>query len=195
MQSVRKPGQRAGLTQARVRRGALIMLDSAGESGLTMRGLAERLGVRANALYSYTPSKWALIDDVLDDVLIEVESPSPEDGSYAALHTIMRSTYAVLIAHRRLVPLYVQRQGARGPHAHRLGDLMLDALQRAGIVGAPAVQAQHVLVVHAIGSAAYYTGAATDAAAPALDPEDPDCQAFLQGLDWLIAGIGVRPHV
>ena len=95
------------------------------------------------------------MDDVLDDVLADVESPHSDHDPAMALHTIMRSTYDVLIAHRRLASLYVQRQGARGPNAQRLGDIMLEALERGGIVGALAKQAQHVLIVYTIGSAAY----------------------------------------
>ncbi len=167
------------------------MLDGAGASGLTMRGLADRLGVHANTLYSYTSDKTSLIDDVLDDVLAEVESPHPDDDPATALHTIMRSTYSVLIAHRRLVPLYVQRQGARGPNARRLGDIMFEILERAGIVGDLAVEAQHVLVVYTIGSSAYSTGAPMAGGTPTSDHDERDARAFLSGLGWLISGIGV----
>lgn len=169
------------------------MLDEGGAVGLTMRGLADRLGVHANTLYSYTSNKASLIDDVLDDVLADVESPHPDDDAAVALRTIMRSTYDVLVAHRRLVPLYVQRQGARGPNAQRLGDVMIEVLDQAGIGGTLAKQAQHVLVVYAIGSAAYYTSAptTTETSPPDHDDVDADAQAFRSGLDWLITGIGV----
>jgi AcrR family transcriptional regulator len=185
----RKPGQRAGLTESQVRTEALAMLDEAGADGLTMRGLADRLGVHANTLYSYTSNKMSLIDDVLDDVLADVESPRPGDDAATALRTIMRSTYGVLLTHHRLASIYMQRQGARGPNAQRLGDIMIDVLDQAGIVGTRAKQAQHVLVVYAIGSAAYYTSDSTTTEVSPPD-DDPDVQAFHSGLDWLITGIG-----
>lgn len=167
------------------------MLDEGGADGLTMRGLADRLGVHANTLYSYTTNKTSLIDDVLDDVLADVDTPEPGDDAAAALRTIMGSTYDVLVTHRRLAPLYVQRQGARGPNARRLGDIMLDALEQAGIDRAIAQQAQHVLVIYAIGSAAYYTSATTTTGASPPDRDDPDVRAFLSGLDWILTGIGI----
>ncbi len=92
------------------------LLAEAGFEALTMRSLALRLDVSPNALYSHVVSKTALIDDVLDDVLREVEAPDPdtEDPS-VGLHAIMASTRDVLLAHADLVPLFVARHGARGP--------------------------------------------------------------------------------
>lgn len=191
MPHVRRPGHRAGLTEIQVREEALAMLDDAGAAGLTMRGLADRLGVQANTLYSYTSSKLSLIDDVLDDVLADVELPDPGDDPAGALHTIMRSTYDVLIAHRRLVPLYVQQQGARGPNAQRLGDFMIQVLERAGITDSLAIEARHVLIVYTIGAAAYHTGGPPAGDATESNDEHHDTRAFLNGLQWLINGIGV----
>src|SRR6056297_160107 len=102
MSTLRKPGERAGLTESQVRAEALRMVDEGGVAGLTMRRLADRLGVRANTLYSYTTSKMSLIDDLLDDVLAPVESPHPDTDAADALRTIMRSTYGALVAHRPL---------------------------------------------------------------------------------------------
>jgi len=69
MQPLRSPGQRAGLTHARVLAAARELLAESGFEALTMRGLALRLDVSPNSLYSHVENKTALIDDVLDDVL------------------------------------------------------------------------------------------------------------------------------
>ena len=42
------------------------------------------------------------------------------------------AVHAVLLAHPDLVALYLGRQGARGPNAVRLGEVMLALLARAG---------------------------------------------------------------
>lgn len=166
------------------------MLVAGGRAGLTMRELAERLGVQPNTLYSYTESKRSLIDEVLDDVLGDVAAPGPDDDPRAALFTIMESTYDVLVAHRSLVPLYVEQQGARGPNAHRLGGIMINHLHRAGVDGAVALEARHVLIVYTIGSAAYYTGAPIATYNHRIGADSQQPEAFLTGLRWLLDGIG-----
>ena len=79
-----------------------------------MRAVADRLDVAPNALYSHVPSKTALVDAVLDDVLADVSTEPAEGGSLASLHTLLHATLEVLWAHPHLVPLYVSRQGAGG---------------------------------------------------------------------------------
>lgn len=185
------PGQRAGLTHARVIAETRELLADEGLEGLSMRALAERLGVSPNALYSHVASKVALLDDVLDDVLAEVEAPAADaEDPLTGLHRLMASTYGVLLAHPDLVPAYLARQGARGDNAQRLGDVMLALLARAGVSGPRGREALRVLVVYTIGFAAFATR-------PPIGHEDdgPEPYAgellanFDSGLDWLLAGI------
>ncbi len=68
MDSVRGPGQRAGLSQPAVLAAARELLATAGVDGLTMRALARRLDVAPNALYSHVRSKTDLLDALLDDL-------------------------------------------------------------------------------------------------------------------------------
>lgn len=155
-----------------------------------MRALAQRLGVSPNALYSHVASKTALIDDILDAALAAVDAPARETGEpIAGIHALMASSYQVLLAHADLIPLYLGRQGARGPHAQRLGDIMLTLLARGGVTGPRAHEALHVLIVYTIGSAAF----ATRTPFPAGDtspPSAPDHAAhFDHGLRWILAGI------
>ena len=182
--SSRAPGQRAGLTRARVLAAARELLAESGLAGVTMRALAQRLGVSPNALYSHVASKTALVDDVLDDLLAEVEAPDPATADpVAGLHALMASTHAVLLAHPDLVGLYLARQGARGPNAVRLGEVMLALLARAGVTGAAAREAQRVLIVYAIGFAAFTVE-------PGDAPRPAELGAtFERGLRWLLAGI------
>lgn len=133
---LRSPGQRAGLTRAHVLVAARDLLVERGLEALTMRTLAERLGVSPNALYSHVSRKTALVDDLLDDALATVQTPSPDARDpIAGVHALMASTYQVLLAHADLVPLYLARQGARGPNAQHLGDVMLALLSRADVTG------------------------------------------------------------
>ena len=170
---------------------ARALLAEEGLDAVTMRALAQRLDVSPNALYSHVPSKAALVDDVLDDVLAEVEEPDPETGdATAGLHALMASTHEVLLAHPDLVPLYLARQGARGPNARHLGDVMLALLARAGVTGPEAREALRVLIVYTIGFAAFEVRTQ-----PVLgdEPDPPSGELnrnFDAGLRWLLAGIG-----
>jgi AcrR family transcriptional regulator len=166
------------------------LLVAGGVEALTMRRLASRLDVAPNALYSHVVSKTQLLDDLLDDLLSQVDTPPAEaEDPVAALAALMTSTYAVLTAHPSLVPLYLARQGARGANAVRLGERMDALLTRAGVPDRGVPEARRVLIVHTIGFAAFSTGAnpADGSAAPVAAEEAG--RNFARGLQWVLAGI------
>jgi AcrR family transcriptional regulator len=190
--SPRRPGQRAGLTHAGVLTAANKLLAERGVEAITMRNLAQRLGVTPNALYSHVASKTALIDDMLDDLLANVQTPDPHtEDPRTGLHQLMSSTYDVLLTHQDLVPLYLARQGARGENAQHLGDIMLSLLARAGVTSPAAREALRVLIVYTIGFAAFAIhGPLTQGDEPEPPIEELTAN-FDSGLDWLLTGIGV----
>jgi TetR/AcrR family transcriptional regulator, tetracycline repressor protein len=167
------------------------LLEERGLEALTMRALAGRLEVAPNALYTHVAGKTALIDAVLDDILAEVEaSASGDSDPGAGLHALMSSSYEVLIAHRDLVPLYLARQGARGPNAQHLGRIVLGLLADAGVRGTSAREALRVLIVYTIGFAAFAAGLPIGAAGNATLPAAEELRSnFDEGLRWLLTGI------
>jgi TetR/AcrR family transcriptional regulator, tetracycline repressor protein len=184
--STRGPGQRAGLTPGAVLDAARVLLAERGIDGVTMRALATRLDVAPNALYSHVPGKTELVDALLDDVLAAVEDPGTDGGDpLDGLRTVMTSTYEVLLTRPDLVPLYLARQGARGPCAIALGVTMDALLARAGVDPEVVPRARRALIVHAIGSAAFAAGGG-DLPVPLAESR----AAFDAGLRWLLAGIG-----
>ncbi len=181
----RNPGERAGLTRTAVLAAARDLLAEGGLASLTMRSLARRLDVAPNALYSHVASKEALVDELLDEVLAEVHQG--ED-----LYDLMVSTYQVLLAHPDLVPLYLARQGARGPNAERLGDVMLTLLAGHGVHGRRARDARRVLIVFTIGFAAFATHPPIEPGAEVPLTGEAMFDNFSHGLRWLLAGITGR---
>jgi AcrR family transcriptional regulator len=180
----RTPGQRAGLTTPAVLGAARELLADHGLAGLTMRALARRLDVAPNALYSHVRDKTELVDALLDDVLTAVaEPPAGTTDPIEGLTTVLTSTYRTLLEHRDLVPLYLARQGARGPRAVRLGTTMDTLLARAGVPDDEIGRARRALIVHAIGWAAIATGG--DGPIPPAESDD----GFAAALRWLLAGI------
>lgn len=183
----RSPGQRAGLTRDAVLAAADELLAAHGADALTMRAVARRLDVAPNALYSHVANKDALVDGVLDTVLADVELPASGVDPHGGIHRLMTSSHDVLLARPDLVPLFLVRQGARGPYAQRLGEVTLDLLGRAGVTGTAANDALRVLIVHVIGSAAFSASVADEGARP-LDTAEA-ARTFDAGLRWLLAGI------
>jgi TetR/AcrR family tetracycline transcriptional repressor len=178
----RTPGQRAGLTHDAVLAAARRVFAERGLDGLSMRAVAQELGVAPNALYSHVADKGALVDALLDDVLGALDAPEPHAEPHAGLRGVMLATYDLLGRHPDLVPLYLARQGARGQNARALGAAMTVLLARLGVDGDAAGRVVRALIVSTLGFAAL--AAADD---PTLTPAQ--LRADLEAtLDWLVRG-------
>jgi TetR/AcrR family tetracycline transcriptional repressor len=211
----RGAGQRAGLTRAAVLRAARRIADEEGVERLTMRRLAAELGVMPNALYTYVPDKEGLLDALIDDLLAGVEAGDPAEGDWRdGLVRVMDSSRRLLLAHPRLVPVFLARPGL-GPNAARLGEITFALLRRGGIEGERAVEAFRVLLIYSLGFAAFQAtrlpddparSARAEAAFAGL-PEDefPEMhrlardlagpttdRQFATGLRWLLDGIAAQ---
>ncbi len=172
------------MTKEQVIATANDVLADGGFGALTMRAVAERLAVAPNALYSHVANKTELVDEVLDATLRTIREPATDDVE-AVLREIMAETLTALLRHPDLMPAFLARQGSRGPHARRLGDIMAAALERVGITGSDAVEARRVLIVYTIGFAAFAAGPPEGNPVP-LDELQHN---FASGLQWLLAGI------
>ena len=191
MSTSRGPGQRAGLDTVQVLAAARAVLREDGIQALSLRAVARRLGVAPNTLYSHVAGKDDLLDLVLDDVLGGVAIPADEEvrrDPWGAVRAIMLDSYDVLLAHPGLVPAYLDRQGARGVQARRLGVVTMRALGNAGLDEGSAREAMRVLIVNTVGFAAF--SARPDGAGAGVIRADELRRNFENGLDWLLAGIG-----
>jgi TetR/AcrR family tetracycline transcriptional repressor len=175
----RRRGQPADLDRSLIIAAARKLLAEHTSPGLSMRNLAARLDVTPNALYNHFRDKTELIDALLDDALGQVGT-EPHLEPRERLEAIMVSSYDVLIARRDLVPLYLERRGARGPNALALGELMSEALRSAGIDTDKNQRAIQVLIVQALGFAAYGT---------ALPDTTPNRTTYIDSLNWTLDGI------
>jgi AcrR family transcriptional regulator len=74
----RSRGRKPGLTVRGIARAAIEVADAHGLDALSMRRVAERLGVGTMSLYTYVPGKAELIDVMLDAVHGEISAvPAP----------------------------------------------------------------------------------------------------------------------
>lgn len=138
----------------------MALLREEGLDAVSMRRVAERLGVAPNSIYAHVADKAALVDELIDAMLTGVPTPT-DDGWRARIERVMRDSRRELLRHPDLVPFALVRQSV-GPNALRLGEVTLGALREAGLDGPAAVTGLQVLLVHTIGSAAFETGRAQD---------------------------------
>jgi AcrR family transcriptional regulator len=127
-----------------------------GVESLTMRRLADALGVVPNALYTYFPDKAAILDAVLDDLLGDVTRPRRRSNWSNALASLMSSYRRLLLTQPGLVALTVSRP-MHGPNALRLREDMLTLLRQGDLDDADAVSAFLALFAYTTGFVAFET--------------------------------------
>ncbi|MER6988475.1 TetR/AcrR family transcriptional regulator [Saccharopolyspora hirsuta] len=119
------------LSPERIRRVGLEIIDADGLEALSMRRLAERLGVRAASLYNHVSTKEDLLHEIADDVMAAVDVAGFEQDWTTGLRTWARSYRAALVAHPNLVP-FLAYGPARRENALRRADAVHGGLTRAG---------------------------------------------------------------
>jgi AcrR family transcriptional regulator len=123
--------RRGRLSRERVLRAAVAHADAGGLEGLTMRQLAEILGVAPMALYRHVANKDDLIDAMVDVVFSEIGVP-PGGGDWKS--AMRRRAIAVrdaLSRHRWAVGLMESRRRP-GPANLRHHDAVIGRLRAAG---------------------------------------------------------------
>ena len=93
------------LSRDRIRDAALDLIDRDGLSALSMRRLAEALGVQAASLYTHVATKDDVLDAVANRLIAQVDTGGFATGWREGLLTWARSYHAALVAHPNAVPL------------------------------------------------------------------------------------------
>ena len=87
------------LNLARVLDAAVTMADEAGIEAVSMRNLAQRLGVVPMALYKHVANKEQLLDGLVDVVVREIAPPDPALDWKGAVRARILSARAALLRH------------------------------------------------------------------------------------------------
>jgi AcrR family transcriptional regulator len=119
------------LSAERIQRGALEIIDTFGLEALSMRRLAEHLGVRAASLYNHVATKDDLLHDIANGLMDQVDVSGFDIDWATGLKTWARSYRATLAAHPNLVPYLAYGPGRR-EEALRRADTIHGGLTRAG---------------------------------------------------------------
>ena len=102
--------RKAPLTKEVLFEQALAIVDEQGLEALTMRRLADAVGVEAASLYHHVPNKEALLDRVLVRMRSEMRIPDPLPEDWMDLMEAIFVEYRrVLAAHPNLLPLAGRR--------------------------------------------------------------------------------------
>jgi TetR/AcrR family transcriptional regulator, tetracycline repressor protein len=142
---------RGSLTREEIIKEALALLEEQGPGALSMRRLADRLGVAPNALYTHVRGKADLTDGLIDQVYADLDlDPDPSGDWTQQLTALSQAIRAHLLAHPAVVPYALQQPGL-GPHSLRLGEAIYNVLRPAGFSDQAVVGVVYALLTYILG--------------------------------------------
>ncbi|HSO56271.1 MAG TPA: TetR/AcrR family transcriptional regulator [Actinomycetes bacterium] len=180
--------QRGFLSRDLIIKKAFALLDEQGPSALSMRRLADRLGVAPNALYTHVHGKADLIEGLIDQVYAGIElDPDPSKDWPEQLAGISQAVRAQFLAHPAVVPYAIQQPGL-GPNSLRLGEAIYRVLRPAGLSDQATVSIVYALLTYILGFVALEIPRA------GTDPQTSD--EFVRRLQAFFAALppGEFPH-
>ncbi|MDY0910963.1 TetR/AcrR family transcriptional regulator [Microbacterium sp. CFBP9034] len=152
----RSVAERPALTRERVVATAMSLADGGGLDSLTMRRLAEELGVEAMSLYYHFPNKNAILDGLLERTFAEIEDESGGFSTEASGDTWQQALRDRILGARRVllrhpwVPAVMESRSTLVPTMARYIDANVGLMRSGGL--------SHDLIhhaMHALGSRQY----------------------------------------
>jgi AcrR family transcriptional regulator len=129
----RRRGPKPRLTVEEIARTAVRIADGEGLAALSMRRLADLLGVTAMSLYTYVPGKAELIDVMVDAVLGEAATDQSQPAGWRPrLETAARRSRALYLRHPWMLRVATARP-PMGPNLVKKYDLELQAVAGTGL--------------------------------------------------------------
>ncbi|MCX5381618.1 TetR/AcrR family transcriptional regulator [Streptomyces sp. NBC_00091] len=214
-------GRPPRLDQARTVETALTLLNDSGLDALTMRRLAEAMGVQAGALYRYFATKGDLLTAMAERMVVGVCAPA--DGVGGAdwsdrLAGLARALRRALLAHRDSARVFAGTHST-GPNTLGFADAGIGVLRDAGFTDADAARALMAMVHFTVGHTLEEQAALRPGDGSPADPDvlreavasdgyphltaalptltEPDYEPHFEfGLALLVAGLRAlrRPH-
>jgi AcrR family transcriptional regulator len=151
-----KPMSETGASRGHLSRNLIVetaisIADQGGLETVSMRSIANALGVTAMSLYKHVANKDELIDEMLDRVIAEIDRPEGVDWK-TAIRTSSFSTRDVLLRHSWASRLWLTRVGGTGQARLRQADWMLRTLRRGDLPEELVYHAYHILESYILGS-------------------------------------------
>ena len=152
--SQRRRGPRRVLSEDEILDAALSLLDQGGTDAVSVRGIANAVGLAPNAIYTYFPNKAALMAALAERLLGEVDHGVLESRDLPwrqRAEAFALELRAHLTAHPGAVELIVASP-LNGPHALALNEMLLELFAEAGLDPDTAARGAFVLVVYILGA-------------------------------------------
>jgi len=150
MQTDQRAQPRLPLSRDRVLRAAITLADTGGIASLTMRRLAQDLGVEAMSLYNHVANKDDILNRIIELVFSEVAVPSGDDDWKPAIRASAISAHGVFMRHPWAAGLMMSARGAQRSRI-RWMEAVLGTLQQGGFSADLTHHAYHALDSHIIG--------------------------------------------
>jgi AcrR family transcriptional regulator len=129
------------LSRSTVLQAGVALADEDGIESLSMRSLANRLGVEAMSLYNHVRNKEDLLAGMVEVVVSEFGSPATHSDWRCSIRPAMEATRGALLAHPWAAPL-VQSHVAPSEIRMARAEAIVGVLRRAGFSNELAYRAQ-----------------------------------------------------
>ena len=126
--------QRQPLTPERVLQAAIDLADDIGVEALTIRKLADSLGVGPMTIYHHVPGKEQIIDGMVDIVFSEIDLPPAELDWKQGMRLRCMSARSALNRHWWAAPL-METRTSPGPASITHHDAVIGCLRNGGHIG------------------------------------------------------------
>jgi AcrR family transcriptional regulator len=176
---------RVRLNRERVLRGAVSVADGGGIGSLTIRSLAQELGVKPMSVYHHVANKDEILDGIVDIVFSEIEMPTVGGEWRSEISRRAHSARRVLRLHPWAIPLLESRTSP-GPATLAHHDAMLGTLRAGGF------SVESTAHAYALLDAFVYGFAIQEASLPF---EGPDGVAEVAGPIMELMSSGAYPHL
>jgi AcrR family transcriptional regulator len=168
---------RVPLNRERVLRGAVAVADAGGIGSLTIRSLAQHLGVKPMSLYYYVAGKDEILDSIVDLVFSEIELPSLGGDWRSEIVRRANSARRALRRHSWAIGLMESRKNP-GPATLRHHDAVIGTLRGAGFSVEMTAHAYALLDSYVYGFALQEASLPFEGPESAVDVAEPMMQQF-----------------
>ena len=144
------PERRPQLTRQRVMTVAIELADRDGIDSISMRKLAQELGVEAMSLYTHVRNKEDLLDGMVDAVIGQIPISADGAGWKASLRQMALAARSVILRHPWAART-IETRSAPGPAALRYINAVLGIFREGGFSIAQAHHGLHILGSRALG--------------------------------------------
>ena len=149
-------GPRRALTEDEILDAARALLDEGGPGAASIRGIAARVGVAPNAVYTYFPDKSAVVRALVERLLGELDHDLPATRGRPwreRIEALALDLREHLSAHPGAVGLIIGGP-MDGPNALTLNEWLLELLSDTGLDATEAAKASYLVIVYLFGSIA-----------------------------------------